>query len=73
MRVFLTVLMIVLGFVLQAVSYFYLAAPLGIPTGPAFSEPRVPFAPLIFIVGVMLVFLAAVVYELIPDKRAQQA
>ena len=73
MRAFLTILMIVLGFALQAVSYFFLAAPLGIPTSPAFSEPRVPFAPLIFIVGVMLVFLAAVVYELIPDKRAQQA
>jgi steroid 5-alpha reductase family enzyme len=73
MRAFLTILMIVLGFALQAVSYFFLAAPLGIPTSPAFSEPRLPFAPLIFIVGVMLVFLAAVVYELIPDKQAQKA
>jgi ABC-type antimicrobial peptide transport system permease subunit len=72
MRAFLTILMIVLGFALQGVSYFFLAAPLGIPTSPAFSEPRVPFAPLIFILGVMLVFLAAVVYELIPSRRAKQ-
>jgi hypothetical protein len=65
--------MIVLGFALQTVSYFFLAAPLGIPTSPAYSDPRLPFAPLIFIIGVMLVFLAAVVYELIPDKQAQKA
>jgi hypothetical protein len=65
--------MIVLGFALQAVSYFYLAAPLGIPSGPAYSDPRLPFAPLIFIIGVMLVFLAAVVYELVPSRRTKQA
>ncbi len=73
MRVFLTLLMIVLGFVLQAFSYFYLAAPLGIPSSPAYSDPRMPFAPLLFIIGVMLVFLAAVVYELIPAKQTQEA
>ncbi len=72
MRVFLTLLMIVLGFALQAVSYLYLAAPLGNPTSPAYSDPRLPFAPLLFIVGVILVFLAAVVYELIPDKQVLQ-
>ena len=71
MRLLLTWLMILVGFALQAYSYFYLAAPLGIPTSPAFSEPRVPFAPLFFILGVMLVFLAAVVYELIPDKQVK--
>ena len=73
MRVFLTLLMIVLGFALQAFSYFSWAAPLGTPTSPAYSDPRLPFAPLIFIIGVMLVFLAAVVYELLPDKQVQQA
>ena len=73
MRVFLALLMIVLGFTLQAVSYFYLSAPLGIPSSPVYSDPRLPFAPLIFIIGVMLVFLAAVVYELMPDKQAQEA
>lgn len=73
MRVFLTLLMIVLGFALQAFSYFYLAAPLGVPSSPAYSDPRVPFAPLIFIIGVMLVFLAAVVYELMPDQQVKEA
>lgn len=73
MRGLLTLLMIVLGFALQAASYFYLAAPLGIPSSPAYSDPRLPFAPLIFIIGVMLVFLAAVVYEVMPDKQAKAA
>ena len=62
------IFMVVLGFAIQAVSFFFLAAPLGLPTDESFSNPRVPFAPLIFIVGVMIVFLAAVVYELLPEK-----
>jgi len=73
MRGFLTLLMIILGFGLQLVSYFYLAAPLGIPVSPVYSEPRLPYAPLIFVLGVMLVFLAAVVYELLPDRNVQNA
>ena len=73
MRVLLALLMVVAGFALQAWSYFYLTAPLGIPSSALYSDPRVPFSPLIFIIGVMLVFLAAVVYELIPDKQAQEA
>jgi hypothetical protein len=53
----------------MAVSYFYLAAPWGFPPSSVeHSDPRVPFAPAIFIVGVFLVFLAAVVYELIPER-----
>jgi hypothetical protein len=60
--------MVITGFALQAVSYFLLAAPLGIPTSPAYSNPRVLFAPGLFILGVMVVFLAAVVYELLPDS-----
>lgn len=73
MRVFLALLMIILGFALQFVSYFYLAAPLGVSSSPIYSDPRLPFAPLLFIIGVMLVFLAAVVYELLPDKPIQEA
>lgn len=63
------VLMVIGGLVIQAVSYFALAAPLGIPTNPTYSNPRLQFAPVLFIGGVMLVFLAAVVYELLPDKN----
>lgn len=71
MRTTASLLMIVLGFTLQVVSYFFLAAPIGQPTSPAYSNPRLPFAPLLFIVGIALVFLAAVVYELMPDKKSQ--
>jgi hypothetical protein len=71
MRAVLTISMVIVGFALQAVSYFFLAAPWGIPTSPIYSNPRVPFAPALFILGVMLVFLAAVVYELLPDRQAQ--
>lgn len=71
MRWSVTMLMIILGFAFQAASYYFLAAPLGLPTSPVFSNPRVPFAPGLFILGVMMVFLAAVVYELIPDEQTQ--
>ncbi|MFQ5419594.1 MAG: hypothetical protein ACE5EY_04450 [Anaerolineae bacterium] len=70
MRKTLTALLVIVGFALQAISYFFLAAPLGTPTSAAFSNPRMPFAPLVFIIGVMLVFLAAVAYELMPDKES---
>ena len=61
--------MVIGVFALQGTAYFFLAAPLGTPTSPAYADPRVPFAPLIFVIGVMLVFLAAVVYELVPDRE----
>ncbi|MDR7480887.1 MAG: hypothetical protein QN183_12815 [Armatimonadota bacterium] len=69
MRGTMAVGIVAAGFLVQAVSYFVLAAPLGKPTSPAFSDPRVPFAPALFIAGVVLVFLAAVVYELLPDRQ----
>jgi hypothetical protein len=56
------------GFALQVISYFFLAAPLGIAVNETFSNPQVPFAGGIFILGVMLVFIAAVVYELLPEQ-----
>ncbi|MDR7586276.1 MAG: hypothetical protein QN158_11920 [Armatimonadota bacterium] len=62
-----TLLLVVGRFALQAISYVFLAAPLGTPTSPWYSNPRVPFAPALFILGVILVFLAAVVYELLPE------
>jgi hypothetical protein len=65
----LAVLIVISGFALQAVSYLFLAAPLGISTSPVYSNPRLPFAPVLFIFGVMLVFLAAVVYELLPERE----
>jgi hypothetical protein len=61
---------LVAGFFLQAAAYFGLAARTGIPQSPAFSNPRVPFAALVFIGGVMMVFLSAVIYELLPDRKS---
>ena len=50
-----------------AVAGFLLAAPIGATDGPAISDPRMPFAPAIFVLGVILAFGSAVVYELVPD------
>ena len=45
---------------------------LGGDTGLApVSSSGIPFAAVIFILGVMLLFLSAVVYELLPDKHPQ--
>lgn len=71
MRGIVVVTWIVSGFFLQAAAYFRLAAHLGIPQSPAYSNPRVPFAGLIFIAGVMMVFLAMVIYELLPDRDGE--
>lgn len=73
MRRAIVVTMVVVGFVLQATAFLFLAAPLGIPTAVRYSEPRLPFAPVIFILGVVLVFSAALVYELLPDRDASEA
>ena len=69
-RISLALFVVILGFVLQFVSYFYLCAPLGIPKSGVYSNPRVDFAPLLFVLGVMLVFIGAVVYELLPGEKA---
>jgi hypothetical protein len=71
MRTTLTLLLVIAGFAVQAISYFFLAAPLGIPVNEAFSNPKVPFAAGLFVLGVMLVFIGAVVYELYPEKEAR--
>jgi hypothetical protein len=71
MRVAVALLVAVSGVALAVVSYFLLAAPLGSPVSVRFSNPRLQFAPSLFIAGVMLVFVSAVVYELLPDRRKQ--
>jgi hypothetical protein len=45
-----------------------LSAPIGATTSPAISNPRVEFAPMMFVAGVTLMFGSAVVYELIGDR-----
>jgi uncharacterized membrane protein len=73
MRTAVSLSMVILGFALAAVSYFFLAAPIGQPTSPAYSDPRLPFAPLLFIAGIVLVFLAAAVYEIMPEKKSEES
>jgi hypothetical protein len=70
-RAIIALLMLLAGLSLSAVSYLFLAAPIGPPTSPIYSNPRLLGAPLLFILGVMLVFLSAVVYELIPEQQAR--
>lgn len=69
MRKLLVVLMVVIGFGIQVASYFFWSAPIGLPVSEVYSNPRIPYAPLLFIIGIVLVFLSAVVYELLPDKK----
>lgn len=63
--------MMIGGFILQFIAYFFLTAPLGIPVNESFSNPRVEFAPTLFIIGVMTVFIAAVLYEVLPDRKVR--
>ena len=67
MRKWMFALTLLLGLTL-AVAGFFLAAPIGPTSSPVISNPRLPFAPGIFVLGVMLIFISAVVYELIPNR-----
>jgi hypothetical protein len=64
MRKTLTLICLLSGIGLALASFI-----LAIPSEPLGSAPKVPFASVFFIVGVMLAFLSAVVYELTPDRR----
>lgn len=66
MRRAITMAMIVVGVALMLLGYF-LAAPWGAET-VANSDPRVPFSPAIFVLGVIVVFSSALAYELIPNR-----
>ena len=50
-----------------AILGFVLAAPIGPVADPATNQPGVPFAPTIFVLGILLLFSSAAVYELTPD------
>lgn len=71
MRIGLTIATLLAGLALAAVSYLAMAAPLGNPVNEAYSNPRVPFAALLFVLGVALVFFSAIVYELLPEEGAR--
>ncbi|MBI2856015.1 MAG: hypothetical protein HYX93_04135 [Chloroflexi bacterium] len=59
---------LLLGLALAAAGFF-LAAPIGPTDGPEISSPRMQFAPGLFVIGVILVFVSAAVYEVVPDRR----
>lgn len=61
-------LTLIVGVGLAVISYFFFAAPLGVPANDTYSNPRVPFAAGFFVLGVVITFLSPVVYELIPDR-----
>lgn len=67
MRRTLTIVFLVGGLVLMVVSYFFLAAPWG-ASGVKFSNPRLPFAATLFLIGILAAVGSAVVYEVFPDK-----
>lgn len=64
MRLAATILTLAIGMVLASVSYFVLGG---------FHSPNVEFAATFFILSVMLVFMSAVVYELIPGREGGEA
>lgn len=66
MRKAITMTMIVIGVGLMLLGYF-LSAPWGADS-VANSDPRLPFSPAIFVLGVITVFSSALAYELIPNR-----
>jgi drug/metabolite transporter (DMT)-like permease len=62
----ITLAFLVVGVALAVVSYFFLSAPLGNDSVEN-SNPRMQFAPALLVIGVILAFGSAVVYELLPD------
>ena len=71
MRILFSLLALVGGVVLGLVSYFLLSAPLGTPTNEAFSNPRMPSAPTLFVASIALVFLSPILYELLSGKPTE--
>ena len=68
MRRTVTLVMILVGVAAMVVSYFFLSAPWG-NTGVEDSDPRIQFAPVLFVAGVVTIFSAALFYELKSDRR----
>ena len=61
------VAVLIAGIVL-VVAGFFLSAPIGPTEGPVYSNPRMDFAPLVFVIGVILIFGSAIAYELGGDR-----
>ncbi|MFQ5907379.1 MAG: hypothetical protein ACE5JE_00925 [Thermoplasmata archaeon] len=64
-------LRLIVGATLVVVSFFFLATPWGFPPSSVeYSDPRLPFAPLLLIIGGVIMWLAAVAFEIVPKKAA---
>jgi Kef-type K+ transport system membrane component KefB len=59
--------MVAVGVILLVIGYFG-AAPWG-ADNVANSNPRFVFAPLVFVLGIITIFSAAIVYEVLPDRH----
>ncbi|MDP6549939.1 MAG: hypothetical protein QF659_07700 [Dehalococcoidia bacterium] len=70
MRRVLFISTLIVGLAL-AVAGFALSAPIGANTGPDFSNPRLDFALAMFIIGIILTFSSAVVYEVLPNNHGK--
>lgn len=66
MRRTVTIAMVVIGVALMVVGYFS-SAPWG-ASSIGNSNPTFSFAPALFVLGVIVVFSSAVVYELLPRR-----
>jgi hypothetical protein len=67
MRKTITLAMIVGGIALMLLGYLG-SAPWGVDSVTN-SDPRFAFAPAVFVLGVVLAFSSALVYELMPDRH----
>jgi uncharacterized BrkB/YihY/UPF0761 family membrane protein len=67
MRRTITVGLVILGLALMLIG-FVTAAPWG-SSSAADSDPALAGAPLLFMLGIVSTVAAAVLYELLPDKR----
>jgi uncharacterized membrane protein YdcZ (DUF606 family) len=68
MRRVLTWSFIVVGLAIMFVSYFFLTAPWG-ANNVENSNPSLIFSPGLFVIGVVILFSSALVYELLPDRQ----
>ena len=67
MRRTVTVGLVLLGFVLLVIG-FLAAAPWG-SSSVSDSNPTITGAPILFLLGIVSIVAAAVLYEVLPDKR----
>ena len=66
MRRTVTVALIVLGFVLMVIGYLA-SAPWG-SSSVADADPAFSGAPILFLLGIVAIVAAAVLYEILPDR-----